>query len=615
MAVLECLANAGGSVVSRNELFDTVWPGALVSDDALTQCIVELRKALGDTARDAKVIETIPKMGFRLVPTVMPLGHEAPGMPVSVAMTDVDSAEAIASQTNHRWLTPRAAFVIFAALLCATILIWYQSSSRDRQRTFVIDDKNSVAVLPFDDWGEDSAPQEYISLGLIDDVLTNLSRISKLRVTSRSSSMRYRFTDKSIQQIGRELGVGNVLQGSIRYSGSKIKVSVQLIRVADDKHLWANDYVRDIQPGESEYFEVTGDLARNIARNLNVKILGEEDRRIGQAPTDNPMAYDLFSRARLLTTNNLTADELTLAIDYLERAIALDPEFAHAHAELADAYEYLLQVGNRSNDPETHNKVKIHTRLAMELDPDFAKPYVTLAQSQMDSLDFLGAKQSIEKALELNNNLAHAHGFYGVLLSTLFEHEEAIEHAKIAAELQPLNPKRWAGDLGNRYRQAGEFQKAIEVCQHALELNKDFWPALWFMGGTYAQAGNYTRAIELLEEGYQVSGEVNAVAAALAFSYGKNGDTDKTRTILAKFEQNNASPINKAIAYIGLGDKEQALSAIEVAFQQRDDILSVLPQVHYYFGPLNNEPRYKVVWEKMGLGRAWSKMIKQHQTR
>ncbi len=468
----------------------------------------------------------------------------------------------------------------------------------------------SIAVLLFDSWGADSLQQNHISLGLTDDILTNLSRISTLRVTSRASSMRYKTSDKSLKEIGNELGVKNILEGSIRYSGNRIKVTAQLIRVADDSHLWANDYVREIDPGDTEYFEVTGEIARSIAHNLHVTISKEEEQRIGTPITDSPEAYDLYARARFLMTDDRTADEINRAAKYLRRALELDPEFAHAHAELADAYEWLIQVDNRQNDPGAWEEMQKHVQTAMQLDPNLAKPYVTMGLTRLFNLDFSGARQSLEKAIALDNSLAMAHTYYSMLLSMFGEHAKAIYHGKLVTELDPLDAQSWVGGLAFRYLSALDPQNAISTCKHALTLNEDYWGALWVMGMAYSQLGEHARAIELYERAHRISGGIDDLSSSMAYSYARHGETKKARDIIEQFEQNGVSPVLQAVAYVGLGENEQALSLLETALEQGDKQLWYVPGgFFFYLKPLIHEPRYQAFWRQLNLQDSWQRMV------
>lgn len=339
MAVLECLVAAAGIPVSRNELFDTVWPGGEVSDDTLTKCIVELRKAFGDTARDSRVIETIPKMGFRLIPAVELLADE-PG--ITAAPT--------------QWRKP--GYVV--AVLVVSLLLFFYSQTQDRADSGAVSTpppEQSIAVLPFVNMSSDPE-QEYFVDGLSEELLNLLAQVPGLKVVGRTSSFAFKNRNVDLREIGETLGVARVLEGSVRRSGGQIRITAQLINVEDGFHLWSDVYDREL----TEIFAIQEEISTAIGDALQIQLNMPPPTR--GLPTENMQAYALYLeglglRSRLNNPRALAA---------LKKAIELDPDFAAAHYQLGRAYFDVPQPG--MDREQRHALVQKHAGIAHSLQPE-----------------------------------------------------------------------------------------------------------------------------------------------------------------------------------------------------------------------------------------------------
>ena len=318
MAVLGCLADAGGSVVARETLFNTVWPGVVVTDDALTQCIVELRKAFGDTAHDARYIETIPKKGFRLLPEVRPLTERQP-----------DSGEPASRPARQKSVLM---IPILGAAVVGILLYWFQATTTsERNRTLAVEDTQTLAVLPFVDMSP-SGDQEYFTDGLSEELLNRLGGLSNLQLSGRTSSFYFKDKDADLQQISEALNVGHVLEGSVRKSGDKLRITATLIDTSNGFQLWSESYERNTE----EIFAIQDDISESVAMALSITLsVGELGAVVGG--TSNIEAYTevLLGTAQYRI---YSPESLLLAIDHFNRAVDLDPEYALGWERIADVY-------------------------------------------------------------------------------------------------------------------------------------------------------------------------------------------------------------------------------------------------------------------------------------
>ena len=450
MAVLVCLADANGEVVSRNDIMDDVWPGMVVTDDVLTQSIVELRKAFDDDAKHPRVIETIQKVGFRLIARV------APASEVSGA----------ASSTE----VPRVArqYLIAAlALLGVGIALWFLLDRQEsaRQPVILVEESPSIAVLPFVNMSDDPG-NEYFSDGLSEEILNLLARIPGLKVIGRTSSFAFKGQNEDLRVIGQTLGVKTVLEGSVRKSGERVRITVQLVDVSDGMQIWSDSYDRTM----TDIFAVQDDVAAAIIDALQIHVGAVPSRG---RPTENTEAYALFLKARA----SFNAIDLRVAEEFLLQAIELDPKFAEAYELLA--YTYWAQGGGIIEVAEAEKLIGEAAAKALAIDPDLVVAQALLSAADANSYISLGAIEALERAVReqpSNPGPLRALGWY---LQTAGYSREALGIAERFVDLDPLSPiANWY--LVDALNAVGRTSEAIAALELMLQLDHDF--AKWLIG-------------------------------------------------------------------------------------------------------------------------------------
>lgn len=459
MAVLQCLAEAGGEVVTRDTLFEAVWPGQIVSDAALTQCIVELRRAFGDSAHEPQIIRTVPKVGFCLIPPVQVVADD--GEP-----TGGDPSRRF-PQRIRPWLLPGAAV---AVVVIAAFAMYDWGRRPAPEGTVAVSPAQyqrapSIAVLPFADMSE-AGDQGYFADGLSEELLSRLAQVPGLRVIARQSSFAFRDKDLTVPQIALKLDVSHVLEGAVRKSGDHLRISAELVRAADGSQLWSRAYDRTLE----DVFAIQSEIAAAVAGTLQARLSPAVQQRISITPTNNLEAYDayLLGWQRLMQRNSRSLAE---ALEYMQRAVELDGQFAAAWAGLARAYELQPERGL-----EMHKmlaKTSEAARRALELDPRQALAHTMLGVVQARSGAAKDAEQSFKRAIEFNPNGGDGYYFYGLLLEYLGRWDEAREMITIAVKLDPMN-----GSIRFHHavwlRRDGRFDEALRELATVLEFEPEF---------------------------------------------------------------------------------------------------------------------------------------------
>lgn len=435
--VLTALLEAGGELVTREELHQKIWPADTFVDfeHGLNTAVAKLRQALADSAASPRYVETLEKRGYRFIAEVRLKGRrpaygvsaaaEAPAVGVE-APTPSETVEEEVTSAASRWrmtgLLVLALLLIGAGAL-ATYL-WTRPFSRSSPAAI-----RSLAVLPFKNLSGDSA-QDVLADGVTDGLVTNLAQIASLRVISSTSAMAYKGTSKRLPEIARELNVDGVIEGTVLRSGNRVRISVQLIDSRTDAHLWASEYDRELK----DILTVQGEVAHAVARNLRVLLSSSEEARLA-ARSVVPAAHEAYIKGRSHWYKRWLGGEsdLRTAGSYFEQAVQLDPEYAAAYSGVADYYAFLAIYGLR---PPAENWPKSEQAMqrALELDPNLGEAHVSLAASRLyGHWDFAGAEQASAHALELNRNYSEAYSFRSTLLAVVGRFDERI--------LQPSKPR------------------------------------------------------------------------------------------------------------------------------------------------------------------------------
>lgn len=616
--VLAMLLERPGEVVTREQLQARLWPAdTYVSfDEGLNTAIRKLRIALGDSADNPRFIETLPKRGYRFIAPVSPVGEirGAGGMRSEFADTS-QNAEALAPETGALLNdTTNAVFVKKAALwklifICAAaviiiaggILLRSHFSPKPAPQKRVM-----LAILPFQNLSNDSA-QEYFSDGLTEETITDLGQLSpeQLGVIARTSAMSYKHTQKTVGQIGQELGVDYILEGSVRREGGKARVSAQLIRVSDQTHLWAENYDRELQ----SVLDIESELGKTIAQQVQLNLTPQRERELAKLRTVDPEAYDLYLRGRYYW-NQRTPPGIKESLGYFQQAIGKDPDFALAYAGLADAYNLSNIIGPLS-PKESLPQAKAAAERAIQLDPSLAEAHAALGMEKSHyDFDFPGAEREFLKAIELNPNSAYAHLFYSnCYLMPMGRVQEAIAENKKALNLDPLSlPIN--NFMAMSYYFAGDYQKAYQQFQHTIEMDPTFSLAHDYLSGLLLVTDRYEEGIQEAEKSDLLRGtspqeaSARAANALKAFkSGGAKAFWEWNVNLLRRSKRPDGSVWagGMAMGYAMAGDKGKAFEWLNNAYEQREGQDITLVKVDPLLKNLHGDARFTAFLKRMGL--------------
>ena len=451
-------------------------------------------------------------------------------------------------------------------------------------------------MLPFDNLSGD--PQNaYFSEGVQDEILTRLAKIAELKVISRTSTQRFKSAPEDLRQIAQQLGVANILEGSVQKANDQVRVNVQLINALTDTHLWADTFDRKL----TDIFAVETEIAKTVADMLQAKLTGSEQHVIAARPTENTEAYQLYLRGRFFW-NKRTGNDLKKSIDYFEQAIAADPSYALAYAGVADGYVFL--PGYNAGAPrDCYPKAMAAAKKALELDDTLAEAHTTLALAiWYYEFDFAQANREFQRAIELNPNYAIAHQQYGNnTLSALGRFDDAIGEGKRAVELDPLSLIINA-DLGTDYYFARRYDESIAQLRKTVELDPGFYYVRLNLGEALAAKGAFDEAIAEYQKAHELNDDPFALGL-LGHAYASSGNKAEALKILDQLKelskQHYVSAYSFAVLYVGLGDKEEALRWLEQGYQDRagNDIGWI--RVDSILNPLHGDPRFEALAEKI----------------
>jgi TolB-like protein/Flp pilus assembly protein TadD len=454
----------------------------------------------------------------------------------------------------------------------------------------------SVAVLPFVSLGGEGE-HDYFADGITEDVIAHLSRIGALQVISRTSVMRFRQRVLPLSEIGRALGASTLLDGSVRWSGDRVRIVATLVDVAADRQIWAETYDRQM----TDIFSIQTDVALQIAAALKAELSPGERGRVRREPTGDVHAYRLFLQGRRWWTQYSTTGAAR-AIEYFELAIARDPGFALAWAGLAAVYTDLAEVGARP-PVEAYARAEEAVARALTLDPELDAAHVTLGYLRtVRDFDWAGAERSFKRALELSPSNADAYDLYGRFCAGLGRHDEAIALVQRAQELDPLAHRV---DIATTLLRAGRYEEATRRAEDAVELDPAEARSRATLGWAYFLTGKEAEGLTQLEKAVAVSNRSTLWLAQLGEAYAMAGQTERAREILAELEALAravyVSPYHFAYVHTGLGDNARALDYLEQAVAARSGPAYGIKGA-FLFRALWNEPRFRALLERMNLG-------------
>jgi serine/threonine-protein kinase len=454
----------------------------------------------------------------------------------------------------------------------------------------------SIAVLPFASLSSDP-DNEYFADGITDEIITHLSKISDLKVTSRTSVMRYKTTDRSLREIGAELGVATVLEGSVRRAGNRVRITAQLVEVDTDAHRWAETYDRDL----TDIFEIQGDVASKIASALRATLSPTEQARIEKKPTEHLEAYNIYLRG-LYYFNRFTIDSALKALRCFEQAIELDGDFALAYVGLARVY-LSAGIGTGPIHPsEAFRSAKEAAERALELDDTLQEPHgVVGAVHTWWTWDWDAAEAAFVRANSCCGECEKAHLDLAFNLAARGRHEDGVLQAKKALELDPVSLITNT-HLALQYYWWRRFDRATDQLQRTLDLDARFAPAVSLLGWIRLLTGAPEEAVGAFDRALRHAGQTSALLAALGCGQAGAGRTAEARATLQLLTEPSpeqyVSPRDVALVHSWLGEKEQALEWLERATEERAPWMSFL-NVDPVWDTIRSAPRFTALVERI----------------
>ncbi len=597
MEILLFLIEQRGRLVTREEIADRIW-GKNVnvdSDNSINGAIRKIRRVLRDDPESPRFIQTITGRGYRFIAAVdTPAPEPAAGPPIkAVSDEPVSIPPAVSNPGLRRWSVWLGAAVFLVAVAAAGFLLF---SARVRPAS----GRLMLAVLPFENLTGDPA-QDYFSDGMTEELISQLGNLDAqhLGVIARTSVMHYKHSQEPLDQIGRELGVQYVLEGSIRRDSDKVRITAQLIQLKDQTHLWARQYDREL----SHLLALQGEIAHEVSDEIQVALW---DRKPITQPAQQPVstqnyeAYDLYLKGQYFW-NKRTMEGFERAIDYYQQAIAKDPGYARAYAGLADSYALMAPYGAAS-PIEYMPKARAAALRALELDKDLPEAHTALALIvQNYDYDWQTAGREYQRAIELNPNYATAHHWYAEHLMWRGRFDEALRESERARQLDPLS-LIIATDNGAILLYSRQYDRALEKLRTVRELDPGFPRVGGLIVRAYEQKGMFPEALADLEKLRPLYSSWSC--SELAYIYGRTGQKAQAGIALTKLKQLNmgqpVDPIVFAAPYIGTGNKDEAFFWLNKAYAQHSNALTGLKADPLY-DPLRSDPRFQDLLRRVGL--------------
>jgi TolB-like protein/DNA-binding winged helix-turn-helix (wHTH) protein/Flp pilus assembly protein TadD len=601
--ILFLLVERKGQLVTREDIIEEIWGKDvfLDTDSSINGAIRKIRHALKDDPENPAFVQTVTGKGYRFIALVTEAAAPNPegGVKKLESTAVIQEARAtLATRPEPRMFWKLWPWVVAIAVLMVVVLAGsiYELRLRTRSQSDVVQGRVMLAVLPFANLSNDPE-QEYFSDGLTEETITDLGELNpeRLGVIARTSAAAYKHTNKTIAQIGRELGVDYILEGSVRREGGLARISAQLIRVKDQVHLWAHNYDRET----GGLLALQNELGRAIAQQVQVKLAPPYGGRSTNKYAPNAEAYELYLKG-LFYLNQRTFAEIDKSAEYFHRSMVKDPGFALAYAGLADSY-----VANAIRSPQDfYPKAKAAASRALELD-DLAEAHCALGAEKADfEYDWQGAEQKFKRAIELNPNYAEARFRYAwTYLTPLGKSEEAIAEMTKALELDPFS-RIYNTVFGLTYFYARRYDEARAQFTKAIELNPDFFVTYYHLAWLDSQMGLYPSAISELTKGRLLSGDDSVVKDAesqdvtLRKAFAAQGAPGFWQQLLKSGPE--IGEFDNPQLYARLGAKQKALECLDRNYEERRP-LGTLLNVDPAFDSLRSDQRFGDLVRRVGL--------------
>ena len=581
MDTLVVLIEHRDRIVTKDELLERIWSGTVVEEGGLTRNISVLRKALGERPDDHQYVLTIPGRGYRFVADL----REVAG--VSARPQDlVPEGLATAARPGGKRSVSRWVVLGGSAALAAGVLLYLLRPMQavEAGRPTI----TALAVLPLDNLSGDPT-QQYFADGMTEAIIGSLARIRALRVVSRTSVMRFKGARGSLADIGRALNVDAIVEGSVRRTRDRVRISVQLVHAATDAHLWTREYEREL----TDVLKLQTEVARAVAEEIQVQITAEERARLASAGSVNPAAYQEYLLGQHYLWR-LNEEDLTRAIDHFERATSLDPKYAAAYAGLSHAW-WWRGVWGAKTPKQVESPSRAAALRALELDPQLAEALVSTGRIKFSyDWDWMGAEEDFGRALQLDPNSLDAHFFMSMLFMAVGRFPESIAHIEKAEQLDPLSPTVQSA-FGRILYRARRFDEAIVHLNQAIELEPQSGP-YQRLADVLEEMGRYAEAIALHEKADKLRGRPEG-GPSIARIYARMGKPDEARRIL---DRTIKLPwFEPATAYAALGDNDEAFRLLFGMLEERDSLNYVKTDPR--LDSLHSDPRWQVLLRRMNF--------------
>lgn len=594
------LVENSGHLLSKHELMKRLWPETFVEEVNLAQNISALRRVLGEKDGRVQYIETVPKGGYRFVAKVAVCEPAAPPLaPMrETPATVVPPLGRVRAESHRRGLALGVVIVLTLVALAFGI-----GRLRVRAGDALVPIR-SIAILPLVNLSNDPQ-QEYFVDGMTDELITDLAKLGKLRVISRTSVMSYKGTRKSLGTIAAELNVDAVVEGTVLRAGNRVRVTAQLLRASPERHLWADSYQGEL----TDVITLQDRVARSIAREIRVTLTPEEQARLANLRPADPQAYDAYVRGRHYAAQ-ITPDGFEKAVVNFGRAIELQPRYAQAYADLAETYCWATATQSIPAQ-EGLLKARQAAMKALEMDESLSQAHSSLAWVKYAyEWNFAEAEREFHRSLELNPGASWALLWHGMYLAQGNRIEESLAEMKRVQQVDPLSPVANALALvplltGRKY------DMAIEGGQKILEMDRSNGMARWLLTTAYERKGDFSKAMDLQEETAVLYGENKEAAtqrfARLRHAYARLGLKEYWRMNLeqqvSQWKKNPGDPYGLSVLYARVGDKDHAFDWLEKAFQVRSNEMTYWLRTEPAFDGLRSDARYVDLVHRIGFPR------------
>ena len=598
LQVLVILLERGGEVVTREEVRSRIWPSQSFgdTDHALNKAIARIREALDDSAEAPRYIETLPRHGYRFIgalhqgPSEQPIQETAPRIAPDPS---VPPAPPIAPHPRRQKLRGFAVVSVLTLLLAIGYLAWRHRANISERKS----PGNRIAVLPFKNLSGDPN-QQYFSDGITDEIITDLGRVGSLQVLSATSVRSYLGSSKPLPQIASELNADLIVEGAAMQAGDRVRVTVQLIDAHDDRHLWAQEYDRDLR----DILKMQRELAQGVTEIIEGAVASRDSGKLMDARQVDPEAYRLYLKGSYLCVQGVSGS-LQKCVEYLRESITKDPTYAPAHAGLSAAYDWMVTYGDAPAS-EGMPKAKAEALKAIELDPFDPAGHTALGGFLEDyEWDWEGARKEIQKAIDLQPSLEMAHHAMGWLSVNLGHSNDAVREFSKCIELNPVGGLHHA-HLAIVLAHIGRRDEATHHFQEALEIEPNSPSVHWSLGYSLLEQHRYQESVAEFERAKTLAGD-NSFLGYLGYAYAVSGRRQDALATLATINQLPANQYlrsyDTALIYAGLGDRAKTFHYLDKAYQERSigmtDLISDVA-----FDNFQSDPRFQELVRKVGLG-------------